>query len=143
MGLFSCEGTPSPQQNTQQTVLPAGSPALHKFPNTTFAQDTFRPTMFGQSTIFRQPNNDIMQQILTGFDYMDTAFATSQNTSANRITQLEKQVTQLTAEIRKLCLQPINPHTNKLAKANPQHRHSAAIPAPTPTIPLHTPVPNE
>jgi hypothetical protein len=137
MGLFSREGTPGPQQNTQQTVLPTGSPAPRKRPNTTFAQDTFHPMMFGQ------PNNDIMHQILARFDRMETAFATSQNTSANRITQLEKQVAQLTAEIRKLRPQPANPHANKPAKNNPEHGRSAAPSAPTPAIPLHAPVPNE
>jgi hypothetical protein len=44
---------------------------------------------------------------------METAFAASQNTSANRITQLEKQVAQLTAEVRKLRPQTANPHANK------------------------------
>jgi hypothetical protein len=99
--------------------------------------------MFGQSTMFSQPNNDIMQQILTRFDRMETAFATSQNTSTNRITQLEKQIAQLTAEIRKLCPQPTNPHANKPANTNPERGRSAALPAPTPAIPLHAPVPNE
>jgi TolA-binding protein len=93
--------------------------------------------------MFGQPNNDIMHQILARFDRMETAFAASQNTSANRITQLEKQVAQLTAEIRKLRPQPTNPHANKSTKANPERGHSAAPPAPTPAIPLHAPVPNE
>jgi hypothetical protein len=137
-GIFSPRsGTPGPQQNTQQTILPTGSPAPRKCPNTTFAQNTYRPMMFGQ------PNNDIMHQILARFDHMETAFAASQNTSANRITQLEKQVAQLTAEIRKLCPQPTNPHANKPTKANPERGRSAAPPAPTLAIPLHAPVPNE
>jgi hypothetical protein len=93
--------------------------------------------------MFGQPNNDIMQQILARFDRMETAFATSQNTSANRITQLEKQVAQLTAEIRKLRPQPANPHANKPTNTNPERGRSAAPPAPTPAVPLHAPVPNE
>jgi hypothetical protein len=83
-GLFSHEGTPGPQQNTQQTVLPTGSPAPCKHVNTTLPQDTFCPMMFGQ------PNTDIMNQILTHFDCMETTFAASQNTSTNWIAQLEK-----------------------------------------------------
>jgi hypothetical protein len=93
--------------------------------------------------MFGQPNNDIMHQILTCFDRIETVFATSQNTSANRITQLEKQVAQLTAEIHKLCLQPADPHANKPAKTNPERGCSAAPLAPTPAVPLYVPVPNE
>jgi hypothetical protein len=104
-GIFSPGlGTPG----LQQTELFTGAPAPpRKRTNTSFPQDTFRPTMFGQ------PNTDIMNQILTRFDRMETAFTNSQNASANRITQLEKQVAQLTAEIRKLRPQPTNPHSNK------------------------------
>jgi hypothetical protein len=137
MGLFSREGTPGPQQNTQQTVLPTGSPALRKHVNTTFSQDTFRPMLFDQ------PNTNLLNQILVHFDCMVTAFATSQNTSANQITQLEKQVAQLTTEIRKLRPQPANPHANKLTGANPERGCSATPPEPTPAVPLHAPVPNE
>jgi hypothetical protein len=99
--------------------------------------------MFGQSTMFRQPNNDIIQQNLAYFDHMETTFATCQNTSTNQITQLEKQVAQRTAEIHKLHPQPANPHANKPTNTNPERGCSAAPPAPTPAIPLHTPVPNE
>jgi hypothetical protein len=62
---------------------------------------------------------------------METVFATSQNTSTNRITQLEKQVAQLTTEVYKLCLQPTNPHTNKPTRANPEWGYSAT---PSPSI---------
>jgi hypothetical protein len=86
MGLFSHEGTPSPQQTAQQTMLPTGSPAPCKRINTTFPQDTLHPILFDQ------PNTNIMNQILARFDRMETAFMTSQNASANWITQLEKQV---------------------------------------------------
>jgi hypothetical protein len=70
--------------------------------------------------MFSQPNNDIIHQILAHFDRMETAFTTSQNTSADHITQLEKQVTQLTAKICKLHPQPTNPHTNKPPGTNPE-----------------------
>jgi hypothetical protein len=99
--------------------------------------------MFSQSTMFGQPNNDIIQQILACFNHMETAFTTSQNTSANRITQLEKQIAQLTAEICKLRPQPTNPHDNKPAKTNPEYGCSATPPVPTPAIPLHAPIASE
>jgi hypothetical protein len=92
---------------------------------------------------FDQPNTNLLNQILARFDCMETAFAASQNTSANWITQLEKQVAQLTAKVHKLYPQPTNPHTNKPPGANHERRHSAAPPAPTPAAPLHAPVPNE
>jgi hypothetical protein len=63
--------------------------------------------------LFDQPNTSIMNQILARFDRMENAFAASQNTSANRIAQPEKQLAQLTAEVPKLRPQTANPHTNK------------------------------
>jgi hypothetical protein len=93
--------------------------------------------------LFDQSNTNLLDKILIRFDRMENAFATSQNTSANWITQLEKQVAQLTAEIRKLRPQPANPHANKPTKANPERGCSAAPQVPTPTTPLHAPVPNE
>jgi hypothetical protein len=90
--IGSRSGTPGPQQ----TELFTGSPAQRKRINTTLPQDTLRPMTFSQ------PNTDIMNKILARFDRMESAFAASQNTNANRIAQLEKQVAQLTAEVRKL-----------------------------------------
>jgi hypothetical protein len=93
--------------------------------------------------MFSQPNTDIMNQILAHFDYMETVFAASQNTSTNRIAQLEKQVAQLTAEVHKLRPQPTYPCPNKPTGVNPEQGYTATPPALTPTISLHIPVPNE
>jgi hypothetical protein len=61
-----------------------------------------------------------MNQILARFDRMETVFTASQNASTNRITQLEKQVAQRTAEVRKLRPQTTNPRANKPTEANPE-----------------------